>query len=79
MDAAPKRRSAYDGAMTRVFHDAQIRALRDMTVAERLRLNASLWDHARALKEATLRAQHPDWTQERVRVSARKALQGERG
>lgn len=32
-----------------------------MSVAERMRLNASLWDHARALKEATLRAMHPDW------------------
>ena len=38
--------------METVLHEAQIRALRRMSLGERMRLNASLWDHARALKEA---------------------------
>ena len=57
------------------FHPAQIAALRSMSVAQRLALNASLWDHARVLKEATLRGEHLNWSEEAVRNAARKALQ----
>ena len=57
------------------FHEAQVRSLREMSVSQRLVLNASLWEHARALKEAVLREQHKDWSEDRVRTSAREALQ----
>lgn len=50
-----------------------------MSIAERMRLNASLWDHARALKEAALRALHPEWSEEQVRNATREALQNARG
>ena len=46
-----------------------------MSLAQRLILNASLWNHARALKEAALRAQHREWSDVQVREAARKAIQ----
>jgi hypothetical protein len=65
--------------MPTVLHEAQARALRAMSIAERMRLNASLWDHARVLKEAALRAMHPEWSEEQVRNATREALQNARG
>ena len=61
--------------MSTEFHIEQIRSLRAMSVAERLVLNASLWEHARVLKEAALRKLHEDWSDEQVRQAAREALQ----
>ena len=46
-----------------------------MSLAQRLILNASLWNHARALKEGALRAQHHEWSDVQVREAARKAIQ----
>lgn len=59
----------------KIMHEAQAEALRRMSLAERIRLNASLWEHARVLKEATLRARHSDWTETQVHDAAKEALQ----
>ena len=61
--------------MQAVLHAAQRDALQKMGVANRLKLNATLWEHARALKVAALRAQHADWDQEQIRRAAQEALQ----
>jgi hypothetical protein len=66
----------YDsGTMTdRVLHPEQVRALRKMSLGERLLLNARLWDNAHALKAAAFRARHPDWSEEQIRQAAREAI-----
>ena len=61
--------------MVAVLHEAQLRALQQMTVGQRLQLNASLWEHARVLKEAAVRALHTEWSEEQVREAARKVLE----
>ena len=61
--------------MQNVVHEAQVQAFRRMSLAERIRLNASLWDHARALKEAALRERHPAWTDREIQMAATEALQ----
>ena len=58
----------------RVLHPEQVRVLRAMSLGERLALNASLWENARALQEAAVRGRHPDWTEEQVRNAAREAI-----
>jgi hypothetical protein len=61
-----------------ILHPAQRDALRNMGRSRRIQISASLWEHARLLKEATLRALHPDWSDDTIRRVARKALQRER-
>jgi hypothetical protein len=60
--------------MNAILDPEQREALRKLGIEGRLRVAASLWEHARALKEATLRALHPDWTDETVRSASREAL-----
>lgn len=46
--------------------DAQIAAYRRMTPAEKLAVAFRLRRTARELKAAALRAEHPDWSEQRV-------------
>jgi len=57
------------------FHELQINVLRSMSVSQRLVLNASLWDHAKVLKQAMLRREHLHWSEEEIRRATREALQ----
>jgi hypothetical protein len=50
----------------------QIKALRAIPGEGRLRLAEQLYWSARKLKTAGLRAQHPDWSQERVDAELRR-------
>jgi hypothetical protein len=59
------------------LHEAQIQALRRMTQAQRLVVNASLWDHAHTLKRAMIRSLHPDWTKEQIEEAVQKVFQSE--
>ena len=43
-----------------------------MSPAQKLRTAERLYYSARQLKEAALRAQHPDWTEEAVREAVRQ-------
>ena len=52
----------------------QTDVLRAMTPAERLAAAARLYWSARQLKEAALRAWHPEWTDEQVRRAVHDAF-----
>ncbi|MSU49691.1 MAG: hypothetical protein EXS37_11505 [Opitutus sp.] len=53
-------------------HPRQIQVWLKMGAAGRTRLGIQLRHHARRWKLAALRAQHPDWTDERLRVELAK-------
>ena len=46
--------------------------LQAMSPAQKLRAAERLYYSARQLKEAALRAQHPDWTDEAIREAVRQ-------
>ena len=48
------------------------RVLRAMTPAQKLRAAERLYYSARQLKAAALRAEHPDWTDEAIRLAVRE-------
>lgn len=48
-------------------NDEYLRILRAMTPEQKLRAAEGLYDSARGLKAAVLRADHPDWTEDQVR------------
>jgi hypothetical protein len=50
--------------------------LQAMSPAQKLRAAERLYHSARQLKEAALRAQHPDWTDEAIREAVRKSFLG---
>jgi hypothetical protein len=48
------------------------RILRAMTPAQKLRAAERLYWSARQLKAAALRAQHPDWSEEKIQRTVRE-------
>jgi Rv0078B-related antitoxin len=52
--------------MSEGLHPEQIKALRKMTPAQRLRLSLRFIEQMRELRAAMLRAEHPDWTPEQI-------------
>jgi hypothetical protein len=65
--------------MDQILTHEQVRALRKMSLGQRIALNASLWDHANALKQEALRTLHPDLSEEQVREAAREVIQSAAG
>jgi hypothetical protein len=55
-------------------NEVQQRIIRQMTPAQKLKASQGLYDCARALKAAGLRAQHPDWTEDMVLAAVRDAF-----
>jgi hypothetical protein len=51
-----------------------LKILQAMTPAQKLRAAERLYYSARQLKEAALRAEHPDWTDEAIRQAVRKTF-----
>lgn len=51
-----------------------IRTLRAMTPEQKLRAAEGLYDSARELKAAVLRADHPEWTEEQIQRTVRDWL-----
>jgi len=47
---------------------------RALTEAQKLKQANALWHAARALKTAMVRAEHPEWTDERIRAEVRRAF-----
>ena len=58
--------------MSEGLHPEQIKALRKMTPAQRLRVGFAFMEEMRQLKAAALRAQHPDWSEEEVARALRE-------
>jgi hypothetical protein len=50
----------------------QIKSLRALSGQQRLRLAEQLYWSARKMKSAGLRAQHPDWSEERISAEVRQ-------
>ena len=50
----------------------QIKSLRALSGEQRLRLAKRLYWSARKMKTAGLRAQHPDWPEERISAEVRQ-------
>jgi len=55
-----------------MLHPEQKRIYQSMTAEQKLRIAVSLYDSARELKAAGLRAQHTDWSEEKVREKVRE-------
>lgn len=53
------------------LHPEQIKALRKMTPAQRLRNGLEFMEEMRQLKAAALRVRHPNWTPEQVAQALR--------
>jgi hypothetical protein len=58
--------------MSEELHPEQIKALRRMTPAQRLKIGLQFMEEMRQLKGAALRAQHPDWTEEQIAQAVRE-------
>jgi hypothetical protein len=56
------------------MHPEQLKALRKMTPARRLEVGLAFIEEMRQLKAAALRAQHPDWTRERIAQALREFI-----
>jgi hypothetical protein len=58
--------------------DREAARLRQMTASEKIAVMESLWRQAWALKVAGVRAQHPDWSPERVETAVRAIFRHDR-
>jgi hypothetical protein len=61
--------------MSEELHPEQIKALRKMTPAERLKVGLQFMEEMRQLKAAALRAQHPQWTEKQIAEALREFVQ----
>ena len=58
--------------------DLEVARLRRMTASEKVAVMHSLWRQAWSLKAAGVRAQHPDWSPERVAATVREIFSHDR-
>jgi hypothetical protein len=56
------------------LHPVQVEGWRRMTPEQKLRMVRELYETGIQLRAAGLRAQHPDWPQERLEFEARRSL-----
>jgi hypothetical protein len=54
------------------MHPEQVKTFKSMTPAMKLRLAERLYYSAHRLKEAGLRAQHPDWSEAQIKQKVRE-------
>ena len=59
---------------TKSLDSEQLRIIKAMTPAQRLEAADMLYQTAWKLKAAGLRAQHPDWNEDRVQAGVREAF-----
>jgi hypothetical protein len=60
--------------MNEELHPEQIKALRKMSPAQRLKIALEFMEEIRQLKAAVLRAQHPDWAEKQIAQALREFL-----
>jgi hypothetical protein len=58
--------------MSEGLHPEQIKALRKMTPAQRLKAGLNFMEEMRQLRAAAFRAQHPAWTEEQIAQALRE-------
>lgn len=58
--------------MKEELHPEQLKALREMTPAQRLNIALRFMEEMRQLKAAALREQHPQWTEKQVAEALRE-------
>lgn len=56
------------------MHPVQIEGFRRMTPAEKLKMVAALYETGIRLRVAGLRMTHPEWSEDRLDLEARRAL-----
>lgn len=66
-----------DNGQIEVVDDIMVPILRQKTPAERLQIAFDLWEMARGIIEASLRAEHPDWGETRIGREVARRLAGE--
>jgi hypothetical protein len=54
-----------------MLHPEQKRIYQSMTPEQKLRIALDLYHSARQLKVASLKARHPDWTEEQIQKTVR--------
>lgn len=57
-----------------VIDDRMAEALRRKSDAQRLRSVDAFWNSARAILQAAIRTEHPDWSLERVQVEVARRI-----
>jgi hypothetical protein len=55
-----------------MLHPEQKRIYQSMTPEQRLKIALDLYDSARELKAGSLKARHPDWTEEQIQKTVRE-------
>lgn len=55
-----------------MIHPEQKRIYRSMKPEQKLMLAVNLYQHARSLKAAGLRNQHPDWSEEEIQKKVKE-------
>jgi Rv0078B-related antitoxin len=60
--------------MSEELHPEQIKVLRKMTPAQRLKIALEFMEEIRQLKAAALRAQHPQWAEKQIAQALREFL-----
>lgn len=60
--------------MSEELDPEQIKALRKMTLAQRLKIALQFMEEMRQLKAAALRAQHSDWTEKQIARALREFI-----
>jgi len=78
IDAGPAQQSVDDqGRQLAHVHEAerlQTELIRHMTPARRLQIAREMYETAWQIKEAGLRRQYPDWTDEAIRAKCRRVF-----
>lgn len=62
------------GVLMQELHPLQLEAFKRMTPAEKLRMVCTLYHAGIRLRVAGLRLVHPDWSDERLEMEARRSL-----
>jgi hypothetical protein len=66
-----------DPSRWEVMDDATAEMMRQKTPEQRLAIAFGMWDFAKGMIRAVLRAEHPDWTDEQInRETARRISHG---
>lgn len=61
--------------MSEQLHPEQIKALRKMGPARRLKVGLQFMEEVRQLKAAALRQQHPKWSEQQIALALREFVQ----